>query len=111
MTPLTVPFYVRTKMSDIQGFLCDAFEEEYCSKTLSERKEFLSSFLNDDKNCVLYEELLNWIDEALHIIVPDAPENFKLAISRSIDINEMREDLFRFIDCEGDLTIADEEVQ
>lgn len=84
-------------MADIQEFLCDVFEEEIYSKDANEQKEFLSLFLNDDKNAVLYEQLLSWIDDTIDVIIPDAPENFKFVLRRSVDINEMRELLFNFI--------------
>ena len=87
-------------MSDIQSFLCEAFEEEYCVKTAEERKEFLSWFLNEDKNCVLWEQLHSWIEDTLEIIIPGAPANFLRAIHYSIDMEEMRDLLFSFVEHE-----------
>jgi len=98
-------------MTDIQDFLFKQFVEKYCAMTLSERKEFLSLFLNDDKNCVLYVKLQDWVYDALNIIIPNAPESFIFAVKRSIDYNDMRDDIFNFIESEGDLTIADEEAE
>jgi len=76
------------------------FQEEYCSKPTSQRKEFLSWFLNEDKDCVLYEQLRSWIDDTLDIIIPGAPIDFIQCLHRSIDLDEFREVIFNFIERE-----------
>lgn len=83
------------------------FEEQYCAMTLSERKEFLSLFLNDDMNCVLYVKLQDWVYDALNDIIPNAPESFIFALRRSIDYNDMRDDIFNFIESEHAFGISE----
>ena len=93
-------------MTDIEGFLCEVFEEEFCSKNDDERKEFLSWFLNEDKNCILYEKLYDWVNNTLDVIIPDAPVLFRIAISHSLDYNEMRDLIFCFLECEENVIFS-----
>lgn len=69
-------------------------------KTAEEQKEFLSWFLNEDKNCVLWEQLHSWIEDTLEIIIPGAPANFIRAIHNSLDMEEMRDMIFSFVEHE-----------
>ena len=84
-------------MEDITAFLSTYFEEEYCSRDVEERKEFLSQCLNEGNECVLYEFVWRWIEETLDIIIPEASLRFKNVILNSININEFRDGIFQFL--------------
>jgi hypothetical protein len=87
-------------MSDLQDFLYQVFTEEWYSKSADEKKETLS-MLNDDKTCVMYEDMHTWVMDTFDMVIPAAPDNFRLALIRTIDFAELREDVFNFLEGEG----------
>ena len=87
-------------MSDLQSFLYEVFTEEWDSKSADEKKETLS-MLNDDKTCVMYEDMHIWVMDTFDMVIPDAPDNFRLALIRTIDFDELRKDVFDFLECNG----------
>lgn len=91
--------------------MLQAFKDYYTSKDVNERKQFLSSFLNDDKNCVLYEELRAWVDDMLDSVIPDVSDIFRIATIRTIDYVELREDIFNYLEQSDELDESEDDIQ
>jgi hypothetical protein len=89
-------------MMTLQFFLCETFDEEYCAKSLVEREEFLSEFLDSNRECVLEQNLYQWVEDTLEQIIPHAPEIFVQALLNTIDMKELADDIYCFLDCEDD---------
>ena len=56
-------------MHDLDSYIEECFTDYFCSHDKLEKRVIAERFMNDDKSVVMYEELHDWVDETLVMLL------------------------------------------